>query len=111
MTVLEYIWAGVMAVFMSTPVGEILGIPLPIAVVMVFFGFLSGILVGYGIWLRRRLPETPAFREVDRADAVVRTPLRSLVTRYPVTLLAIVAITPQCLHYDIVEPFGHRNLR
>ncbi len=46
MTVLEYIWAGVLAVFMSTPVGEILGIPLPIAVVMVFFGFLSGILVG-----------------------------------------------------------------
>ena len=38
MTVLEYIWAGVMAVFMSTPVGEIFGIPLPIAVVMVFGG-------------------------------------------------------------------------
>lgn len=46
MTVLEYIWAGVLAVFASAPVATIFGVPLPITVVMVFCGFLSGIAVG-----------------------------------------------------------------
>ncbi len=46
MTVLEYIWAGVLAVFASAPVATIFGLPLPITVVMVFCGFLSGIVVG-----------------------------------------------------------------
>ena len=46
MSVLEYIWAGVLAVFMATPVATIFGVPIPITVVMVFFGFLTGIAVG-----------------------------------------------------------------
>jgi putative tricarboxylic transport membrane protein len=43
---MEYIWAGVLAVFTTAPVLTVFGIPLAITVVMVFFGFLSGILVG-----------------------------------------------------------------
>jgi putative tricarboxylic transport membrane protein len=46
MTVLEYIWAGVMAVVLGTPAFELLGVPVSITVVMVFTGFLTGIVVG-----------------------------------------------------------------
>lgn len=46
MTVLEYIWAGVLAVFLATPAFEVFGIPISITVVMVFAGFLTGIVVG-----------------------------------------------------------------
>ncbi|NNF79067.1 MAG: hypothetical protein HKN05_13650 [Rhizobiales bacterium] len=46
MSVLEYVWAGVLAVFAAAPVATIVGIPIPITLVMVFCGFLSGIVVG-----------------------------------------------------------------
>ncbi|MEM7428026.1 MAG: tripartite tricarboxylate transporter permease [Pseudomonadota bacterium] len=46
MTVLEYVWAGILAVFTAAPAATILGLPVPITLVMVFCGFLSGIVVG-----------------------------------------------------------------
>lgn len=46
MGVFDYVWAGVLAVFTSAPVAEILGVPIPITVVMVLAGFLTGIVVG-----------------------------------------------------------------
>ncbi|TCK21992.1 MFS transporter [Pseudonocardia endophytica] len=53
---------------------------------------LSGVLVGYGIWLRLRLPETPAFRRVEGAGETTRTPLRDLVRKHPREVVAIIAI-------------------
>ena len=46
MTVLEYVWAGVLAVFAAAPAATVFGVPIPITLVMVFCGFLSGIVVG-----------------------------------------------------------------
>lgn len=46
MGVFDYIWAGVLAVFTAAPIATVAGVPIPITVVMVFGGFLSGIVVG-----------------------------------------------------------------
>ena len=46
MGVLDYIWAGVLAVFQGPALFDIFGIPVSITLVMVFFGLLTGILVG-----------------------------------------------------------------
>jgi len=46
MGVLGYIWAGVLAVFQGPALFDIFGIPVSITLVMVFFGLLTGILVG-----------------------------------------------------------------
>jgi len=46
MGVFEYVWAGVLAVFTSAPVAVVLGVPIPITIVMVLAGFLTGIVVG-----------------------------------------------------------------
>lgn len=46
MGVFDYVLAGVLAVFGADPVATVLGVPIPITLVMVFAGFLSGILVG-----------------------------------------------------------------
>ncbi|MCY4189841.1 MAG: tripartite tricarboxylate transporter permease [Rhodospirillaceae bacterium] len=46
MGVFEYVWAGVLVVFSSAPVAVIMGVPIPITIVMVLAGFLTGIIVG-----------------------------------------------------------------
>ncbi len=46
MGVLDYIWAGVLAVFQGPALFDIFGIPISVTLVMVFFGLLAGILVG-----------------------------------------------------------------
>ncbi len=46
MDVLGYIWAGVLAVFQGPALFDVFGIPISITVVMVFFGLLTGIVVG-----------------------------------------------------------------
>ncbi len=43
---LEYIWAGVLAVFQGPALFDIFGLPISITLVMVFFGLLTGIVVG-----------------------------------------------------------------
>ncbi|MBW0101228.1 MFS transporter [Pseudonocardia sp. KRD291] len=53
---------------------------------------LSAVLVGYGLWLRIGLPETPSFRRIDRDGGTARTPLRDILRRQPGSVLAIVAI-------------------
>ncbi|MFR9805308.1 MFS transporter [Pseudonocardia sp. RS010] len=40
---------------------------------------LSVVLVGYGIWLRRHLPETPEYRRAEEAGATVGTPIREIL--------------------------------
>ena len=46
MDVLDYVVAGMLAVVQGTPAFSVLGLDIPLALVMVFAGFLSGILVG-----------------------------------------------------------------
>ncbi|GAA2892981.1 MFS transporter [Pseudonocardia halophobica] len=53
---------------------------------------LSIVLVGYGIWLRRHLPETPEYRRAEEAGATVRSPLREILRTRRRQVLAIIAI-------------------
>jgi MHS family shikimate/dehydroshikimate transporter-like MFS transporter len=53
---------------------------------------LGGVLVGYGLWLRVRLPETPVFRPLKQVGAVAHTPLRDVLRRQPRTLVSLVMI-------------------
>lgn len=53
---------------------------------------LSLLLVGYGLWLRRSLPETPVFRAVDEAGLTSDRPVREVIRTRPGTLLGIVAL-------------------
>ena len=46
MTPLEYIWAGVLAVFASDPLVSLFGVGIPSALVMVLLGFFVGVVVG-----------------------------------------------------------------
>jgi MHS family shikimate/dehydroshikimate transporter-like MFS transporter len=50
---------------------------------------LSLVLVAYGIWLRRSLPETPVFRAAQDEGRVSEHPLREVVRSYPRTLVGI----------------------
>jgi len=46
MGVFEYVWAGVLAVFLGPEAFSLFGIGVPITLVMVVFGFLLGIVIG-----------------------------------------------------------------
>ncbi len=46
MTPLDYVWAGVLAVFQGPELFSLLGLPIPVTVVMILCGFLLGIAVG-----------------------------------------------------------------
>jgi putative tricarboxylic transport membrane protein len=46
MTPLEYVWAGVLAVFQGPELFSLLGLPISVTVVMILGGFLLGIAVG-----------------------------------------------------------------
>ncbi|MEM6462228.1 MAG: tripartite tricarboxylate transporter permease [Pseudomonadota bacterium] len=46
MSALEYIWSGVLAVFLGPELFSVLGVPIPVTLVMIFAGFLLGIAVG-----------------------------------------------------------------
>ena len=46
MDAFDYIWMGILAVFQGPAMFEVFGIPVPITLVMVFFGLLTGVLVG-----------------------------------------------------------------
>lgn len=46
MTVLEYVWAGITAVFLGPEAFNILGVGIPVTILMVVVGFLAGIVTG-----------------------------------------------------------------
>ena len=46
MTVMEYVWAGVMAVFAGPEAFSLFGIGISITILMVATGFLLGIVIG-----------------------------------------------------------------
>jgi MFS family permease len=53
---------------------------------------LGGILVGYGLWLRIHLPETPEFRPLEVAGEVPHTPLRDTLRQRPRELLGVTLV-------------------
>lgn len=53
---------------------------------------IGGVLVAYGLWLRVKLPETPAFRPLAEADAVAGTPLRDVLRERQRSLASITLI-------------------
>ena len=53
---------------------------------------LSAILVGIGLFIRLRLVETPAFRQVQEGHAVAKIPLLEILTRHPRTFLVSVGL-------------------
>ncbi|KAF3996371.1 MFS transporter [Glaciimonas immobilis] len=52
--------------------------------------FLSAIVVAVGMWVRRTLPETPAFNEEDKAHKQSRLPVAVLFRNYKANLLRVV---------------------
>ena len=46
MTVLEYVWAGITAVFLGPEAFNILGVAIPVTILMIVAGFLAGIVTG-----------------------------------------------------------------
>jgi metabolite-proton symporter len=44
--------------------------------------YLSGLLIGVGLVIRARVPETPLFDELRKADRLARTPVREAVARH-----------------------------
>jgi MFS transporter, MHS family, shikimate and dehydroshikimate transport protein len=53
---------------------------------------LSAILVGIGLYIRLRLVETPAFRQVQEGHAVAKMPLLEILTKHPRTFLVSVGL-------------------
>ena len=53
---------------------------------------LSAILVGIGSYIRLRLVETPAFRQVQEGHAIAKMPLLEILTKHPRTFLVSVGL-------------------
>ena len=53
---------------------------------------LGAVLSLYGIYVRRRLPETPAFIAIEQHHALAKHPLIDAVTRYPFEALCVFGI-------------------
>lgn len=53
----------------------------------------SVVILAYGLWLRRTLPETPAFEKAQRADTLTKTPIRDVIRQQPGALIAVLVMT------------------
>ncbi|MGX7728114.1 MFS transporter [Rhodococcus sp. 2H158] len=54
---------------------------------------LSVVILAYGLWLRRALPETPAFREIKESDALSKSPILDVIRQQPRALLTVLVMT------------------
>ncbi|MGY0500330.1 MFS transporter [Nocardia sp. FBN12] len=61
-------------------------------------------LMLYVLYLRTRLEESPDFKELAGKHEVQSSPLRSVITRYPVTLLRVIALSTSVLAIGYVVP-------
>lgn len=61
-------------------------------------------LMLYVLYLRKRLEESPDFQELAGAHQVQSSPVRSVVTRYPATLLRVIALSTSVLAIGYVVP-------
>ena len=53
----------------------------------------SAVILAYGLWLRRSLPETPAFREIEENKTVSKSPLLDVIRQQPRALLTVLVMT------------------
>ncbi|MFF0816310.1 MFS transporter [Rhodococcus sp. NPDC003318] len=53
---------------------------------------LSGVILAYGLWLRRSLPETPKFQRIEDSRKTARTPVRDVIRQQPRALLAVMVM-------------------
>jgi MHS family shikimate/dehydroshikimate transporter-like MFS transporter len=70
---------------------------------------LSAILVGIGLFIRLRLAETPAFRQVQEGHAVAKTPLLEILTKHQRTFLVAVGLKVSELAFVSVATFFSIN--
>ncbi|MFC9790107.1 MFS transporter [Rhodococcus sp. NPDC127528] len=61
-------------------------------------------LMLYVLFLRTRLEESPDFKELADKHEVQSSPVHSVVTRYPVTLLRVIALSASVLAIGYVVP-------
>ncbi|MFD1812162.1 MFS transporter [Rhodococcus gannanensis] len=54
---------------------------------------MSGLILAYGLWLRRSLPETPEFRRIEDADDTASTPVRDVIRQQPRALVTVLGMT------------------
>jgi hypothetical protein len=40
------------------------------------------VLVGFGLWIRRGVEETPMFKQLDQSGAKAKTPIGDVLRRY-----------------------------
>nr|WP_241961849.1 MFS transporter [Rhodococcus opacus] len=53
----------------------------------------SAVILAYGLWLRRSLPETPAFRAIEESNTVSKSPLFDVIRQQPRALLTVLVMT------------------
>lgn len=61
-------------------------------------------LMLFVLYLRNRLEETPEFQELSTKHEVQSSPVRSVVTNYPATLLRVIALSTSVLAIGYVVP-------
>ncbi|MFZ3561827.1 MFS transporter [Streptomyces sp. BH055] len=61
---------------------------------------ISGVLVGFGLWIRAKLEETPVFKAMEAEQARPEAPVREVLTRRPRALLAAILsrVAPDVLY-------------
>ncbi|MFD7292895.1 MFS transporter [Streptomyces sp. NPDC059897] len=61
---------------------------------------ISGVLVGFGLWIRAKLEETPVFKAMEAEQARPEAPVREVLTRQPRALLAAILsrVAPDVLY-------------
>jgi len=53
----------------------------------------SVVILAYGLWLRRTLPETPAFQEIEESNHVSKNPVLDVLRQQPRALISVLAMT------------------
>jgi MFS transporter, MHS family, shikimate and dehydroshikimate transport protein len=54
---------------------------------------MSGLILAYGLWLRKSLPETPEFQRIEDADKTAKAPVRDVIRQQPQALVAVLVMT------------------
>ncbi|MFJ9123600.1 MFS transporter [Streptomyces sp. NPDC102340] len=61
---------------------------------------VSGVLVGFGLWIRAKLEETPVFKAMEAEQSRPEAPVREVLTRQPRALIAamLARVAPDVLY-------------
>ncbi|MHC5257653.1 MFS transporter [Streptomyces sp. UC4497] len=61
---------------------------------------VSGVLVGFGLWIRAKLEETPVFKAMEAEQTRPEAPVREVLTRQPRALIAAILarVAPDVLY-------------